>query len=83
MVGYRHNCVTKGSVTVTKSAPVTKEIVTPVCLNCARLEAEVAALMPHRRKFGEKASHQLPESELGRLALHDELEPVLATAGAD
>jgi hypothetical protein len=39
--------------------------------------------MPHRRALGEKAVDQLAESELGRLALRGELEPVLATAGAD
>src|SRR5262249_38903311 len=45
--------------------------------------APAQALMPHRRALGEKAVHQLAESELGRLALRGELEPVLATAGAD
>ena len=35
------------------------------------------------RALGEKAVDQLAESELGRLALRGELEPVLATAGAD
>ena len=35
--------------------------------------------MPHRRALGEKAVDQLAESELGRLALRGELEPVLAT----
>jgi hypothetical protein len=45
--------------------------------------AEIAAGMPHRRALGEKAVDQLAESELGRLALRGELEPVLATAGAD
>jgi hypothetical protein len=39
--------------------------------------------MPHWRALGEKAVDQLAESELGRLALRGELEPVLATAGAD
>jgi len=39
--------------------------------------------MPHRHALGEKAVDQLTESELGRLALRGELEPVLATAGAD
>ena len=45
--------------------------------------AAIAATMPHRRALGEKAVDQLAESELGRLALRGELEPVLATAGAD
>ena len=45
--------------------------------------AAIAATMPHRRALGEKAVDQLAESELGRLALHGELEPMLATAGAD
>ena len=52
----------------------------------ARAAAEgwaAQALMPHRRALGEKAVDQLAESELGRLALRGELEPVLATAGAD
>ena len=39
--------------------------------------------MPHRHALGEKAVDQLTESELGRLALRGELEPVLATAGAE
>ena len=34
-------------------------------------------------RVGEKAVDQLAESELGRLALRGELEPVLAAAGAD
>ena len=38
--------------------------------------------MPHRRALEEKAV-ELAESELGRLALRGELEPVQATAGAD
>ena len=42
----------------------------------------IAAPMPHRRALGEKAV-ELAESELGRLALRGELEPVQATAGAD
>ena len=42
-----------------------------------------SAAMPHRHALGEKAVDQLAESELGRLALRGELEPVLATAGAD
>ena len=45
--------------------------------------AAIAASMPHRRALGEKAVDQLAESELGRLAPRGELEPVLATAGAD
>jgi hypothetical protein len=45
--------------------------------------AQIAARMPHRRASEEKAVDQLAESELGRLALRGELEPVLATAGAD
>jgi len=45
--------------------------------------AEIAASMPHQRALGEKAVDQLAEGELGRLALRGELEPVLATAGAD
>src|SRR5262245_64266993 len=45
--------------------------------------AAIAATMPHRHALGEKAVDQLAESELGRLALRGELEPVLATAGAD
>jgi hypothetical protein len=49
----------------------------------ARAAAEgwaAQALMPHRRALGEKAVDQLAGSELGRLALRGELEPVLATA---
>ena len=42
--------------------------------------AAIAATMPHRRALGEKAVDQLAESELGRLALRGEFEPVLATA---
>jgi hypothetical protein len=46
--------------------------------------AEIAAGMPHRRALGEKAVDQLGESELGPVwRLRGELEPVLATAGAD
>ena len=45
--------------------------------------AAIAATMPHRHALGEKAVDQLAESELGHLALRGELEPVLATAGAD
>ena len=42
---------------------------------------EVAAAMPHRRGFGERAADQLAENELGRLVLRGELEGVLALAG--
>ena len=45
--------------------------------------AAIAATMPHRHALEEKAVDPLAESELGRLALRGELEPVLATAGAD
>src|SRR5262245_3312222 len=45
--------------------------------------AAIAATMPHRHALGEKAVDQLAESELGRLTLRGELEPVLAAAGAD
>src|SRR5262249_29006776 len=45
--------------------------------------APAQALMPHRRALGERAVDQLGGSELGRRALGGELEPVLATAGAD
>ena len=41
--------------------------------------AQIAARMPHRRALGEKSVDQLAS----RLALRGELEPVLATAGAD
>ena len=47
------------------------------------MPAQIAARMPHRRALEEKALISLAESELGRLALRRELEPVLATAGAD
>ena len=43
--------------------------------------AAIAATMPHPRALGKKAVDQFAESELGRLALRGELEPVLATAG--
>ena len=53
----------------------------------ARAAAEgwaAQALMPHRRALGEKAVDQLAESELAVwAAARGELEPVLATAGAD
>ena len=48
-----------------------------------RVTGIAAVILPHRRALGEKAVDQLAESELGRLALRGELEPVLATAGAD
>ena len=48
-----------------------------------RVTGIAAVILPHRRALGEKAVDQLAESELGRLALRGELEPVLATARAD
>jgi hypothetical protein len=41
----------------------------------------VAATMPHRRGLGDKATNQLAETELGRMALRGDIDKTQAVAG--